>query len=313
MKYIILGTSQFALRLCEAIKDNGSDVVMIISLIADKLPENSFDFKDFCRFNKIKLFLTQDINNKETEQVIKSLNPDFLVVAWPKILDEKILKIPKFFTIGTHPTKLPFNKGRHPVHWSIVLGLKFNYLSFFRMDTEIDSGRILLQKKYTINKFPISEVMKNLEETAYLGMYKLCKILQNDPSYKGKQNNKKIDNFWRKRNIHDITLDPRMSGKIFINTVKSFSPPYSGSILLTSSVSSFIIDNAKEIEKFKRPTRWENREYGYIFKINEKEITLKVSDTVLLLTYNNVGNQDIKYLKGYKIMPPSFYYEKMQK
>ena len=104
-----------------------------------------------------------------------------------------------------------------------------------------------------------------------------------------------------------------MSGKVFINTVKSFSSPYSGSILLTSTTNSFIIDNAKEIEEFNRPLRWENREYGYIFKINEKEITLKVSDTVLLLTYNNVGNQDIKYLKGYKIMPPSFYYEKLYK
>jgi methionyl-tRNA formyltransferase len=67
--------------LCEDIKDSGSDVVMIISLSADNLPENSFDFKDFSRLNKIKLFLTEDINNKETEQFIKTLNPDFLVVA----------------------------------------------------------------------------------------------------------------------------------------------------------------------------------------------------------------------------------------
>ena len=308
-----MGHSIFALKLCEGIINSGSEVVMVVSLDDFDMPENSYNFRDFCRDNNISLHLTDDINKKNTEQVIRSKNPDFLVSAWSKILDYNILNIPKYFTIGTHPTRLPFNKGRHPIHWSIVLGFKFNYLSFFRMNSNIDAGEILLQKKYYLNNMSIKLVMKKLEVIAYDGMKELASILKKDVSLKGKKNDKSIHNFWRMRNIHDVTLDPRMSAEIFIKTVKSFSPPYSGAILLFNRNNYFIIKNSRELKKTFRPKRWENREYGYIFKINHKYMILKVSDSVLMLTYNMKSDSNQFILEGQKLMPPSFYYDNRNK
>ena len=173
-----MGHSIFALKLCEGIINSGSEVVMVVSLNDFDMPENSYNFKDFCSDNNISLHLTDDVNKKNTEQEIRSKYPDFLVSAWSKILDYNILIIPKYFTIGTHPTQLPFNKGRHPIHWSIVLGFKFNYLSFFRMNSNIDAGEILLQKKYYLNNMSIKLVMKKLEVVAYDGMKELASILK---------------------------------------------------------------------------------------------------------------------------------------
>ena len=52
--------------------------------------------------------------------------------------------------LGFHPTKLPQNRGRHPIIWSLALGLKKSASTFFFMDEGADSGKILSQKNFEI-------------------------------------------------------------------------------------------------------------------------------------------------------------------
>ena len=69
----------------------------------------------------------------------------------PSIVAQSIsenLKIPTIGTIGSHPTDLPRNRGRHPLHWSIVLGFVKSKVSFFWMNKKIDDGKIILKKSY---------------------------------------------------------------------------------------------------------------------------------------------------------------------
>lgn len=45
---------------------------------------------------------------------------------------------------------LPNNRGKHPIIWSIILGLKFAGSTFFIMSKKIDHGKIIDQKKIKI-------------------------------------------------------------------------------------------------------------------------------------------------------------------
>ena len=47
---------------------------------------------------------------------------------------------------------LPNNRGKHPIIWSIVLGLKLTGSTFFIMSKKIDYGKIIDQKKIKILK-----------------------------------------------------------------------------------------------------------------------------------------------------------------
>ena len=47
---------------------------------------------------------------------------------------------------------LPNNRGKHPIIWSIVLGLKSSGSTFFIMSKKIDYGKIIDQKKIKILK-----------------------------------------------------------------------------------------------------------------------------------------------------------------
>ena len=53
--------------------------------------------------------------------------------------------------IGYHPAALPKNRGRHPLIWALVLGLKKTASSFFIMDERADSGDVISQEEIIIN------------------------------------------------------------------------------------------------------------------------------------------------------------------
>lgn len=56
---------------------------------------------------------------------ISSLNPDIIYCfGWSKLLSPEIFCLAPKGVIGFHPTKLPHNRGRHPIIWSLVLGLE---------------------------------------------------------------------------------------------------------------------------------------------------------------------------------------------
>ena len=102
--------------------------------------------------------------------------------------------------VGYHPAKLPKNKGRHPLIWTLVLGLK-KVLQHFFMDEQADSGDILSQKNF---KILLTDNAKDLYDKvikiSLMRIEKFIPKLQNK-SYKTIKQNSKISNFWRKRNL----------------------------------------------------------------------------------------------------------------
>ena len=58
-------------------------------------------------------------------RLIREIKPDLIFCfGWSSLIKKQILDIPKIGTLGFHPALLPKNKGRHPIIWSLVLGLK---------------------------------------------------------------------------------------------------------------------------------------------------------------------------------------------
>ncbi len=145
MKFTVLGTSEFTLCCLKALLNAGQEISSIFSMPKSISPNNSVDITSFAKQNKIIYYEVKDINSSKTLRLLSMHFPDYILVSWPKILKKEVLKIPKYFCIGTHPTALPFNRGRHPLQWIIALGVKKNKLSFFKINKGIDSGNILQQ------------------------------------------------------------------------------------------------------------------------------------------------------------------------
>lgn len=305
IKFVVYGNSDVTLHLVKAVLDSSNcEVVGIVTLTENLLPLNSLDICSFAKELNIKCIVTNNINSAQTIEKIKSLNPDIAISTWSRIIKEELLNSISMYTIGTHPTNLPLNRGRHPLHWFICLDIQETVLSFFKMEIGIDDGDIILKHDFKIQKGKdINDFNAQMSKAAYDGMLTICKDLYANKVIFKKQNNDEAT-YFRKRNFFDTVLDPRMSSKSLINHVNSFCEPYSCASLIIEKNIYYI--NKAEVLQIESNIV----EYGKVISMTNKYVDFKAEDKFVRL-YFKQNSEVIKEL-GY-IYTPMYYFQKYSK
>ncbi len=76
----------------------------------------------------------------------RGLAPDMgLLLWWPHIIREPLLKLPKAGFINTHPSFLPYNRGKHYSFWALVEQAPFG-ITLHKVNAGIDTGDIIVQR-----------------------------------------------------------------------------------------------------------------------------------------------------------------------
>ena len=310
MKIIALGTSQFLVNCINGLIKSGCYFEEIISLPQNLLPDNSIDLKIFASEIGVNYFEIEDINSKSSKEHIKSLSPDLIFSSWPKIIDLEVLSIPKYGIIGTHPTALPFNKGRHPLQWQIVLGLQESKLTFFWMDGGIDSGSIILQAPYNIEpEDTILTLSDRVNSVALSSSYKLGKMLNPNDMPKGYQQESSSSTTWRKRDRFDVLIDFRMNSDDIIALIRSFGEPYPcAGFIYEDKYFNVIYGEKFEPEKIISEKYFEP---GKVLKVEENYIYIKAAKHFLKLKCRQNLEKAVGPIKY--VHPPTKYLTKYPK
>ena len=229
MRIVFIGTVDFSYKmLCKLITLNAN----IVGLCTKENSNFNSDYKDLtplCKKNNLPYKYVEDVNLKENIEWIKSCNPDVIFCfGWSSLIKKELLQLTRRGVIGYHPTKLPFNRGRHPLIWALVLGLKNSASTFFFMDEGADSGDILSQEEFEIlyedNAQSLYEKVSNIAQSQ---IEEFLPKLQNN-SFKRIKQEHSISNTWRRRGINDGQIDFRMSSNAIYNLVRALSKPYVG-------------------------------------------------------------------------------------
>ena len=173
------------------------------------------------------------------------------------------------------------------------------------MDETIDSGNILTQEKFVVGD-SINSANNNMIEAGKKGLINLLDILKENPSDIGVKQNINAGNLWRKRDICDITIDPRMSSSAIIRLINSFCHPYPLARLYFEKNTYLKIANVRLINVEDIDEGWVDYEHGYIARVTNNSIYMRVDDSVLNLVIDS-SNTDIEHLLGKKIHPPTYY------
>ena len=310
MKCVVLGASEFALKCADGVIAADAELASLISMPEYLRPNNSVDVASFADEHGVPYHEVDDINSPISVDLIQSCSPDYIVSTWPKMLHKEVLEAPAHYCIGTHPTALPYNRGRHPLHWLIALGVKTSSLSFFRMDEGSDTGDILLQVPVELNgNDTIASLTEKVNEAAYTGTKELLQRLLLQPQYFGSEQEHGLANTWRKRTQHDVTLDLRMSTDGILRTIRSFAPPFPcANLVFRSHVlrirAGSIVNNAEgttaaDIQRL---------EPGRIIFAKENRIQVKVDDGIVELECTEPVPSQLG--KAKYIHPPSAYFAK---
>jgi methionyl-tRNA formyltransferase len=93
----------------------------------------------------------ETINSERAKRAIKDHDIDvLLVMGWPELLNPELLDAPNTGCVGRHLSLLPKRRGRTPVAWALIHGLKKTGVSLFWLDEGVDSGPIIGQREVPI-------------------------------------------------------------------------------------------------------------------------------------------------------------------
>lgn len=296
MRIIFIGSSKSSKALLEKSINLKLNVVGICTL-KKSLNYDFYDLKKTFSESNIPKYYSKDINSKLSYNWIKNKRPDIIFCfGWSQLLKKKIYSLAKIATVGFHPSELPKNRGRHPIIWSLALGLKKTASSFFLIDSEKpDTGKIISQKIIRIKE---NDTAKTLyRKIINQSLKQLPKIIDIFKKNKKIKNNKLVkSSYWRKRNYDDGKVDWRMSAKKIYDLSRALAKPY---------MHSHFIVNKKEVKilsckiKNKKNTNINiNFEPGKILLKRKKFFDVKCGEGVIriLKTNKKIKLNNINYL-----------------
>ena len=124
----------------------------------------------------IPVFQPENFREEETVEALRELKPDVCaVVAYGRILPQKVLDVPKYGCINIHASVLPKYRGSAPYQWAVLDGLTETGVTAMYLCREMDAGDII-----DVSKTPIGEnetAGELLDRLAVLGADLLSKTL----------------------------------------------------------------------------------------------------------------------------------------
>ena len=180
MRVVFMGTPDIAATCLKQVIADGFDVVGVytqpdrpkgrgMKLVASPV-------KEVALANNIPVFQPENFREEETVQQLRDLQPDICaVVAYGRILPQKVLDVPTLGCINIHASVLPRYRGSAPYQWAVLDGLKETGVTAMYLCREMDAGDII-----DVSKTPIGEnetAGELLDRLAVLGADLLSKTL----------------------------------------------------------------------------------------------------------------------------------------
>ena len=99
----------------------------------------------------IPVYQPETLKDGALMSVLEETSPDVIaVVAYGKILPPYVLSFPKYGCLNLHVSLLPRHRGAAPMQRAVMMGDTETGVTVMQMDEGLDTGDILLQKKFPI-------------------------------------------------------------------------------------------------------------------------------------------------------------------
>ena len=180
MRVVFMGTPDIAATCLKKIIEDGFNVVGVYT--QPDRPKNrgmkmAFSpVKEVAVANGLPVFQPENFREDETVEELRALQPDVVaVVAYGRILPQRVLDIaPKGF-INIHASILPQYRGSAPYQWAVLDGLTETGVTAMYLVRQMDAGDIIDVAKTPID--PDETAGELLDRLAVLGAELLSKTL----------------------------------------------------------------------------------------------------------------------------------------
>ena len=155
LKIVFMGTPDFAVPCLKTLNENYEVIAVITQPDRPKGRGQKLTpspIKEYALEHNLTVLQPEKIKTSETEEQLKKLAPDLIVVvAFGQILSKAILDIPQLGCINVHASLLPKYRGAAPIHWSIINGETKSGITTMYMDVGLDTGDMILKEEVSIS------------------------------------------------------------------------------------------------------------------------------------------------------------------
>ncbi|MBK7220819.1 MAG: methionyl-tRNA formyltransferase [Saprospiraceae bacterium] len=150
LKVVFMGSPDFAVNSLQAILEGGYDVAAVVTA-TDKLGGRGgkqvlmTDVKKFALEHGLRLLQPEKLKSQAFLSELKEIHHDVQVVVAFRMLPEVVWSLPPKGTINVHASLLPKYRGAAPINWAIIQGEKETGVTVFKLQHEIDTGKIIRQ------------------------------------------------------------------------------------------------------------------------------------------------------------------------
>lgn len=281
MRFGLLGNTAFSEELASGFIDAGHTCSFTVSQPTSSLPDACIGVGRWAAKQRVPHFETDDVNGPEFASILDDFPADFMVSSWPKILHTNTISRLPLGVVGTHPTPLPWGRGRHPLHWAVAMGLPHTSLSMFLMDAGVDTGMLIAQSAILIEEnATIAELQRALDAEVRVVARTVGEQLSSAGFFAGWPQSPVSGSLWRRRTEYDVQIDCRMSCDAVRRLVNSYSSPFPMARLLTKH-GAILIDEtlASNLPK----AQWQFQVPGSILEVGDRWVTIRLDDGVLVL------------------------------
>lgn len=229
-RVVFIGMEETGWRCLQALIDTGANVVGAFTLKEERshtiVAAKSFrEFKD----RDFPLHFISNINSEETLNVLRDLQPDLVYeVSWSQLVSPEILQVPKSGFIGMHCSLLPKHRGRAPIPWSIIFGLRRSGMSMFYLEEGPDVGDLIGHESFTIGADDSArEVYESATSAAERLIWHYHPLLDSDQAPRVPHDPEKSD-YWPRRRPQDGIIDWDKSAAHLYDWIRALGHPFPG-------------------------------------------------------------------------------------
>lgn len=180
MRVVFMGTPDIAATCLNKILADGFEVVGVytqpdrpkgrgMKMVASPVKELALE-------HGIPVFQPENFKDPQTAEELRSLQPDICaVVAYGRILPQRILDVPTKGCVNIHASLLPQYRGSAPYQWAVLDGLQETGVTAQYMALKMDAGDVIDVSKTPID--PDETAGELLDRLAVLGAELLSKTL----------------------------------------------------------------------------------------------------------------------------------------
>ena len=180
MRVVFMGTPDIAATCLKKILADGFEVVGVYTQ-PDRPKGRGMKMvyspvKEVAIANGLPVFQPENFREEATVEELRALKPDVCaVVAYGRILPQKVLDVPTFGCMNIHASLLPQYRGSAPYQWAVLDGLKETGVTAQRMALEMDAGDVIDVAKTAIGENETAGEL--LDDLAVLGADLLSRTL----------------------------------------------------------------------------------------------------------------------------------------